>query len=200
MKAALSAIPVVGSPAAELFELVLTPPLSKRRDEWMESVAKRLEGVEAKVDSMRDDPAFVTTLMHATQIALRTHQEDKLEALRNAVVKSAIGKAPTEDLRALFLNLVDEFTPTHLRILRLFQNRGSMDVGSIQQLANQREVTDQIVLGLARSGLVDDPRPLAAINRKHPEALVTLNWTLSKLGIQFVEFISSSGRAAAQSD
>jgi hypothetical protein len=54
-------------------ELVLAPPLSKRRDEWMESVAKRLEGVEANVNSMRNDPAFVTTALQATQIALRTY-------------------------------------------------------------------------------------------------------------------------------
>ena len=31
-KAALSAIPFVGGPAAELFALVLAPPLEKRRD------------------------------------------------------------------------------------------------------------------------------------------------------------------------
>ena len=43
----------------------------------MESVAKRLDDIEANVDSMRKDLAFVTTLMHATQIALRSYQEEK---------------------------------------------------------------------------------------------------------------------------
>jgi hypothetical protein len=92
VKGALSAIPIAGGLAAELFGLVLATPLTKRRDEWMESVAKRLEGVKASVDSMREDPAFVTTLMQASQIALRTHREEKLEALRNAVVSS--GRRP----------------------------------------------------------------------------------------------------------
>lgn len=190
-KAVVSAIPFVGGPAAELFGLVLAPPLSKRRDEWLESVAKRLEAVEAKLDSLKDDPAFVTTMLHASQIALRTHQEQKLEALRNAVVNSAIGKGPEDDVRALFLNFVEEFTPTHLGLLRFFQDRS--DSAALQRWRDKREVTDQMVLGLARNGLLNDPRPYAARGRDFPEALITLGWTLSKLGAQFIEFISSSG-------
>jgi hypothetical protein len=32
-KAGLSAIPLVGGPAAEIFAAIITPPLTKRRDE-----------------------------------------------------------------------------------------------------------------------------------------------------------------------
>lgn len=39
-KAALSALPYVGGPAVELFQLVLQPPLEKRRAEWMERIAE----------------------------------------------------------------------------------------------------------------------------------------------------------------
>jgi hypothetical protein len=35
-KAGISGIPVVGGSAAELFSLIIVPPLSKRRDEWIE--------------------------------------------------------------------------------------------------------------------------------------------------------------------
>ncbi len=189
-------VPLAGGTAAELFELVLAPPLSKRRDEWMESVAKRLEGVEANVNSMRNDPAFVTTALQATQIALRTHQEEKLEALRNAVVNSAIGTAPQDDLRAIFLNLVDAFTPTHLRILKYLQNRGSLDSSAIQRLRDARAVTDVMVNELARDGLLEDHRPYAARGRDSGESLLISDWTLSKLGSQFIEFISSRAQAA----
>ena len=162
----------------------------------MESVAKRLEGVEANVNSMRNDPAFVTTALQATQIALRTHQKEKLEALRNAVVNSAIGIAPHDDLRAIFLNLVDAFTPTHLRILRYFQNRGSLDSSAIQRLRDARAVTDLMVNELARDGLLEDHRPYAARGRDSGESLLIADWTLSKLGSQFIEFISSRAQAA----
>lgn len=196
VKGGLSGIPIAGGLAAELFDLVLAPPLSKRRDAWMESIARRLESVEAKVDSMRDDPAFVTTLLQATQIALRSHQEEKLEALRNAVVNSAMGAGPEDDLRAIFLNLIDAFTPTHLRILKFFQNRGSLDSSTFQRLRDMRAVTDLIVTELARNSLIEDPRPYAARGRDSGDSLLTVSWTPTKLGDQFVEFISSRRRKA----
>jgi hypothetical protein len=34
-KAAMSAVPVVGSPAAELFGFLVVAPASKRKDEWI---------------------------------------------------------------------------------------------------------------------------------------------------------------------
>ena len=161
----------------------------------MESVAKRLEDVEANVDSMRNDPAFVTTTLHATQIALRTHQEEKLEALRNSVVNSAIGTAPEDDVQAIFLNLVDAFTPTHLQILKYFKNRGSLDSSAIQRLRDARAVTDVMVNELARNGLIEDNRPYAARGRDSGDSLLISDWTLSKLGSQFIEFISSPAKA-----
>jgi hypothetical protein len=197
VKGILSTVPWAGGTAAELLELVLAPPLSKRRDEWMETVAKRLQDVEANLNSLADDPAFVTTVLQATQIALRTHQEEKLEALRYAVVNSAIGAAPEDDLRAIFLNLVDAFTPTHLRILKYFQNRGSLNSSAIQHLRDTRAVTDVMVNELARDGLIEDQRPYAARGRDSGESLLISDWTLSKLGAQFIEFISSSSRGAA---
>lgn len=196
VKGALSGIPIAGGLAAELFGMVLAPPLSKRRDAWFESVAERLRAVEAKLELLGEDPAFVTTMMHATHIALRTHQEEKLEALLNAVVNSAIGTAPQDDLQAIFLNLVDAFTPTHLRILKYFQNRGSLDSSAIQRLRDARAVTDVMVNDLARDGLTEDHRPYAARGRDSGESLLISDWTLSKLGSQFIEFISSSAQAA----
>lgn len=195
VKGGLSGIPLGGGLAAELFGLVLAPPLTKRRDEWFESIAKRLKALETTLESLGENPAFVTTALQATLIALRTHQEEKLEALRNAVVNSAIGQAPGDDLRAVFLSFVDAFTPTHLRILRFFQDRSSLNSSEFQQLRDTRGLTDLIVNELARDGLIEDPRPYAARGRDSAESLLTLSWTLTKLGIQFVEFISSSARS-----
>lgn len=46
VKAGLGSIPVLGSAATELFGLVVTPPLDKRRQEWMNEVAERLKELE----------------------------------------------------------------------------------------------------------------------------------------------------------
>src|SRR5258707_556352 len=61
--------------------------------------------------------AFVTTALQATQIAVRTRQEEKLNALRNALVNSALAGAPDETIQQIFLNHVDSPTAWRLRVL-----------------------------------------------------------------------------------
>lgn len=127
VKAGISSIPVLGSAAAELFALVIAPPLDKRRAEWMNDVADGLKALEQRfegfrVEDLAGNEAFVSAVLHASQAAIRNHQQEKLEALRNAVLNVAIGKAPEEDVQLMFLNLIDSLTPWHLRILRFFQD------------------------------------------------------------------------------
>lgn len=127
VKTALSAIPFVGGAASELFSLVIAPPVSKRRDEWLIRIAEGIEEIRAKnpefdVNSLRDNDVFITVVMHATQTAIRNHQEEKLLALKNAVLNSAVGINIEENIQLMFLNLIDTLTPWHLRILRLFRN------------------------------------------------------------------------------
>jgi len=91
----------------------------------MERVAEGLTKLEKdgiNLESLRDNEQFVSIVLHATQIALRTHQEAKLQALRNAILNVAQGKAPDEALQFIFLNLVDAFTEWHVRILKYFQS------------------------------------------------------------------------------
>lgn len=122
-RAGIAAIPVVGGSANELLSLVLAPSLEKRRDRWLESIAEALKELEEKVEgfkieNLQEDESFVSTVMHATQVALRTHQKEKLQALRNAVLNATLPNAPEADLRIMFLDFVDSFTPWHLAILK----------------------------------------------------------------------------------
>lgn len=50
MKVGISAIPFIGGPANELFSAIITPPLSKRRDAWINSIATGLRELEVKID------------------------------------------------------------------------------------------------------------------------------------------------------
>jgi len=126
-KAGISAIPIAGAPAAEIFALVVTPPLERRRDEWIESIgnglkelAQKVEGF--KIEDLAKNESFITTVTHASQAAIRNHQKEKLEALRNAVLNAALPNSPEEDLQLMFLNFVDSFTPWHLVILKFFND------------------------------------------------------------------------------
>jgi hypothetical protein len=127
VKAAISAAPLVGGPAAEIFGMVIAPPLQRRQAAWMDEVAEGLKQLEGKVEgfkieNLKENEQFVSTVLAATQAAIRTHQQEKREALRNAVLNVAVGSGLDQDAEAIFLSLIDRYTAWHLRILRLFQN------------------------------------------------------------------------------
>ena len=168
-KAGLSAIPVVGGPAVELFQYLIQPPLEKRREKWMVQVSEKLQELEAKglkLDELQKNEEFVSVAMHASHIALRTHQTAKLDALRNAIVNVAKGAAPEATLQNVFLNLIDSFTELHLQILKVFQAPSSppgMSMGGLSnvlehnlpELCGHRELYDQLWKDLYSRGLVN---------------------------------------------
>src|SRR5687768_17141556 len=103
-RAGLGSLPYVGSAAVELFGSLMMPPLQKRQREWMEEIGEGLRALEAKgvnLDELRDNEAFIDTVLHASQAALRTSVKEKREALRNAVLNSALPHAPDESRRQL---------------------------------------------------------------------------------------------------
>jgi hypothetical protein len=109
--------------------LFLNNPLTHRRDAWFQDLAARLEELEGQIggfslSTLADNEQFVSATLQATQAALRTHQKEKLEALRNAVLNSAAKREPEDDYQTVFLSLVDRFSPAHLRLLKSFRSPG----------------------------------------------------------------------------
>lgn len=126
-KAGIGSIPLVGAAATELFQMVIAPPLERRRQAWMEAVAEGLRRLEQEkgidIERLKDNDAFIDTVMQASQVALRNSQQEKLDALRNAVLNSATPQPIEESRQQMFLNLVDVLTAWHIRILKLLSNR-----------------------------------------------------------------------------
>ena len=127
IRAALSAVPVVGGPATELFSAIIAPPLARRRDDWMRQIADAVRELQDRIaelgpEKLSENESFVTTLIHASQLAVRNHQKEKLDALRNAVINAALPDAPDDDVQQMFLNFVDDLTPWHLRLLSFFKD------------------------------------------------------------------------------
>lgn len=123
-KAGTLAFPFFGA-GVTLLDLVTAPLRGKRLNDWCEELRLRLNELSQKVDGLTPETlatndAFVSAFAQATQAALKSHQIEKLEALRNAVLNVAAGSAPDEDLQSIFLNLIDSFTPLHLRLLTQF--------------------------------------------------------------------------------
>lgn len=121
-KLGLSVIPL----ASEIFELLIAAPASKRRKEFWIRISEDLKRLEEKVEGfsiegLAENETFQSTLIQATQAAIRTHQREKHEALRNAVLNSALPNSPDENRQAVFIALCDELTGWHVNVLRLFE-------------------------------------------------------------------------------
>jgi hypothetical protein len=177
VRAGVSAIPLIGSPAVELFQLVITPPIEKRRQEWMQSIGEGLQQLEDKqrtlIDDLKTNDAFIDTVMQASQAAVRTSQNEKKEALRNAVLNAALPSPPNDSRQQLFITWVETYTVWHLRLLKLFasplawyaaNNRqppeyviagslGQMLCNAYPELASERDFYDKIAKDLYNDGL-----------------------------------------------
>lgn len=126
VRAGIAAVPLVGGSGVEIFTALVSPPLEKRRNEWMEQVGEALRDVaeahELDLEALREDDAFLDSVLHATQVALRNSASEKRKALRNAVLNVALDRGPDDALREMFIAWIDEMTVWHLRILDLFRN------------------------------------------------------------------------------
>lgn len=120
MKAGISGAPVIGGPAAELFELVVPSSLDRRRQEWFDRVAAKLRELEERdvdLSALAEDEGFITVLIEASKAALGTHLDEKLDLLANCVASAAL-PAERDDFMAMrLLQYVEELTPEHFVVL-----------------------------------------------------------------------------------
>lgn len=210
LKVAVSAVPLVGGPAAQLLSEVLTPPYVKRWEAFSAALAQRVEDLIEKVDglsqsSLSENDRFVTAVFRAIRIAAHTHQREKHEALLNAVQNTVLIDL-SDDLVEVFLSYIEDLTPTHLRILAVLDGPtqtarppGAIDAKdyfpaiwqAIPEIDGQVEVTVQFMEALATRGLVRTGlgptvtyRPSAGATGEIHAARLTTD-----LGRQFLSFI-----------
>lgn len=177
-RAIVSAVPAAGGPLQVAFENIFASPIEKRKEAWLEQLAEVVTEIQERVkdltpEKLAGNEAFITVAMQASQIAIRNHQQAKLEALRNAVLNSALPNPPQEDEQMIFVRLIDQLTPWHLRVLsllnnpRLWMERNGVaypgwGVGGVStvvehclpDLRGQRDTYDQIVRDLQVEGLL----------------------------------------------
>lgn len=208
-RAVIGSVPVVGAAGVELFNLIVGPPLERRRDAWMKEIAERIKLLEVEhgvsFEELQNDESFIDTLVQATQVAIRNSQAEKREALYNAVTNSALPHSPDEAERQMFLNMVDKFTVWHLRILKFFCDPtewfrdkgrefpnilagglGSVLEAAFEELAGRREFYDHVWNDLSSSGLT---------NTQSLHAMITASGLRSSRcnnrGLALIEFISA---------
>jgi len=107
------AFPFLGSGVA-LFDLITAPLRTKRLSDWLEQLRQCVNELSQKVAtltpaSLAGDEAFNAAFFQAAQTVLRTHQQEKLDALRNAVVNVALGGESNADRQSKFSTLLTAF-------------------------------------------------------------------------------------------
>lgn len=125
-KAGVGSIPIVGAAASELLQLIVTPPIEKRRNKWMLEIGEKLQQLEnqdkIKIEQLSNNDLFIDVVLLTTQQALKTSQNEKIEYYKNAILNSAIGENPDLSEIQIFLNFISDFTVWHIKILKLFDN------------------------------------------------------------------------------
>ena len=78
-KAVVASVSMAGGALSKLYDIMLKPPLERRKQAWLEILAGVVSELEGKVadltpQKLSKDEAFITMALHASQIELRTHQ------------------------------------------------------------------------------------------------------------------------------
>lgn len=207
-KTGLAMMPVIGGPASELFSQLITPPVEKRRNNFINRLDHRLKDLEISVQELEElfkKEHFITAILTASQVAMRTHEEEKLDALCNAVLNTIAPNAPEEDLQLILLNLIDNLTGWHLRILKFFENPGVwLKINNVRlpqvhngtpsdllklaypELSDRREFYDHVIKDLFNRGLMTTDE----VHARMTIAGMTER-RITDIGVQLIEFITS---------
>lgn len=212
VKGGLGAIPVIGSLATEIFGLIVSPPLEKRRVEWMNKIAEELKELEEKqridFDKLRDNEQFIDVVLQATNLALKTSEKKKIESFRNAVLNSATGNSPDKTKSQIFLNQLDKFTTWHIILLDFinspkfwFENKGKtvpnyiggsihlLILEAFPELKNQDDLLDIIWDDLKSAGFHKTSGLKAMMNGDG-----VLSDRTTSLGKEFINFITNDNQ------
>jgi hypothetical protein len=125
-KAAASVVPL-GSLGIELIAQLCRKPLENRRNLWLEEVTQAIREISATQkdltpSKLAENPEFVSILLRATDSAMKTHQAEKRELLRNAIVSAAQPSPPDFDKQLFFLKTVDELTLNQILVLSFYND------------------------------------------------------------------------------
>jgi hypothetical protein len=208
VRAAVAMVPVPGLDG--LLEMIISPPLARRRSEWERDVVAAIRQLESergiKPEQLQDNPAFIDAVLTAFPLAVKTSQHAKRAALRNAVINAALPGAPEVAVQQMFFALVDRFTEWHLRILKIFRDPATWrnaegvplrPAGSLSTLIEQAypelrgrpELRDQIWSELGAAGL---HRSGGLNTTMTPDG--TMSARTTEHGNQFLDFIENPFR------
>jgi hypothetical protein len=199
VRAVINSVPVVGGVGVEIFNTLVEQPLEKRKLNWMLDVSASINCLikqgQNTIERLQENERFISILMHSSQIAVRNHQESKLEALKNATLNSINEEALDESIMHIFVNMIDDFTPLHIQTLKYFEVH-SVEFGCesspVTLLHLEMKINDSL------KKIVDDDlinkRLIELIDLKDEDPIYLKTWKPTQLGKDFLNFISEPNK------
>ncbi|NUU80065.1 hypothetical protein [Paenibacillus xylanilyticus] len=207
-KGAIASIPVLGNYLSEAFDLLVTQPAEKRKENiilMMDERLHRLENTSIDLNSLAENELFLSSVLQATQIAMRTHQNDKLIALINSITNVATDISLNDSKVQMFLSFIDGFNEWHLRLLLFFDDpKGSLESKGLSsdfymggassalysyypELKSEEEFTRQVINDLHHRGLLNSDA--GVLNTMMTGSGIVASRT-TRAGKEFLHFIS----------
>jgi hypothetical protein len=114
-------VPVAGPITTFIASRFWVPSATRRLEEWLKEFAddfdRHREG--CNVENMVKDEVFISASIQVARIVVGTHQQEKREYLRNALLNIAIRKEPSEEFQQIFLKAIEAFSVSHVRVLNV---------------------------------------------------------------------------------
>lgn len=202
-------VPLVGGAGVELFQAVVNSGREARMQAWIADVTQAinervLEPRGLDISALATDDGFLDVIGTATRAAVETSSEEKIEALRNAVVNATCAPDTERDRHAILIGIVSSLTPTHIKLLTLFDDpngwfaRASVPTPNVYMggayivveaaypdLAADSTLLSRVIADLSRDGLSDIPL----------KTMMTSNGVFARrtqpLGEELLRFISA---------
>lgn len=187
----------LGFLATDIYSAIIMPPVEKRWDKWVAALADRLRALEFTITNLSNNPLFITGFMQASQIVLRTHQEEKLDALRNAVMNMARPLFADDNLLLMFMSWIDIFTPWHIRVLNFVHSPGEPNKNWLDEPIGWRvkfafppgevdmDLIKQIFNDLSSRSIIKIDLLSSSVDGEIPSKVST-----TKIGTKFLDFIT----------
>lgn len=132
---------VTGGLFNPLIDFVLPSFHQKRFDSWCENIFLAINQLQetsiSKVDLIADEE-FISLLKKSASTAAKTHQQEKHQLLKNALLNSFTSNL-NFDLKFIFTQLIENLTVSHLFMLKLIDKHLN-EIKHISQFTKIKEI------------------------------------------------------------
>jgi hypothetical protein len=101
---------------------VFSTPIDKRKEAWLKELANIVNELCQEIDGLTldrisENQEFISASLEASNIAVRTHHQEKLKALKAAVKNTVLRADLDESKKMIFIRIIGQMTPLHFQVL-----------------------------------------------------------------------------------